>query len=372
MSDDANASTDSDVGSDSESDERREALPPEELNRTIREKPAFALSWLGAAVVLDPFFTANVPTLEAQFQRALDSMPEYRRDKPADANYVLGAFSALGNASAWHNEFVRFIRLHAMRAVYPLYLAELADRMLNRLPDVATPADSMHRDIKPNQRRHETVYGGWINTSAHTQYLSCVLGTHRDEPVAGDEEGFAKITDPALVRVYRREMTRVEVPPGGILVFNERMVHEVLRMAVPYTVRRVFLAFMTTPVHGEHYPADIRTLLRTQAVIPLKSGQQPTLYPNAYFQYFITELVRWSNATFVPQMLRTKTQPPTAKQLAGQTVQIAPQKAPSLEAAGLPLYAPYAAHEINLFFAASEHVLPREVGGEELDTLRLN
>lgn len=348
---------------------------PAAQNAAIRADPVRALRVLGACVIVDPWFAGNVPRLVAEFDATLRAFPEYRRDGVGEPVYVLGGFAALGNASSWHNPFVRFLRLHTARAVLPVlrqvapptsYLAEIADRMMYRPAGVKPQADTWHRDVKPNQAAGEVVYGGWINTSTQTQYLSCVLGTQDDQPDENDPDGFAKITSRERIAEYEREKTSVEVPPGAILVFNERMVHEVLATKRDYAVRRVFLAWMQSPRIGDRSPDNIDALLSAQAPITVKSGQAPRLYPQAYVMYFIDKLTEWSVRTFVPSMLSPKVQPVTAKKLAGQTILVVPATPPSLAAARLPLYEPYRAEEIELFRVQPSHRLPVQVGSDDL------
>jgi len=369
-----------------EEEEEEEQTPPAAV--VPRSLPAYSnpvqrLKITGATIVADPWFVANVATLVRQFDETLRNFPEYRRDGPLgnDLNYVLGGFAALGNAASWHNPFVRFLRLHAMRAVYPLfsqmtsqnreYLAELADRMLYRPANAEPTPESWHRDVKKNQARGETIYGGWINTSEEDQFLSCVLGTQDDQPNPNDPQGFEKIKDRRMIAQYERDKTLVRVKPGEILVFREEMVHEVLKVKRPYPVRRVFLAWMTTLQRDNHFPSDIDTLLRNQAVIKLKSDQMPKLYPQAYIMYFIDKLTRWSVDTFKPPMLIQKVQKADAKKLPGQTIMIARAEAPSLVEANFPLYPAYQPHEVAVFHAARTHLLPVEVGSQQLGLSQL-
>jgi hypothetical protein len=338
----------------------------------------------GATIVLDEWFTRNVARLVAQFDQTLLEFPEYRRDLPQNANplYVLGGFAALGNASSWHNPFVRFLRLHAMRAVYPLfadvtrqrgeYLAQMADRMLFRPAGVKPMADTWHRDIKKDSPPGDTIYGGWINTSDQDQALSCVLNTQNDPADPRDPQGFEKITDPARIVLYERSKSLIVVPPGGILVFNERMVHEVLAVKKNYPIRRVFLAWLTTLDNNKKFPANIDTLLTRQAVIKLKSDQMPRMYPKSYITYYVDKLTEWSVTTLKPAMLIPKVQPATAKKLPGQTIQIARAEARSLAEDGFPLYPAYEQHERDLFVARRSHTLPTFVGSDRLAVMSLN
>ena len=362
---------------------RRAPQPPAiPINLPAPQSPAQRLLATGACVISDQWFTSHVPQLIAQFDQTLRNFPEYRRDQPGGAEplYVLGGFAALGNASSWHNPFVRFLRLHAMRAVYSTFadvtrqsgdlFMQMADRMLYRPPGVKPMADTWHRDIMEIGRPGDVIYGGWINTSDQDQALSCVLSTQNDPSDPDDPKGFAKITDAARITQYEAAKTQVLVKPGEILIFNERMVHEVLAVKKNYPIRRVFLAWMTSRNIETNletrWPHYLDRLLTQQAVIPLKSGQMPRMYPKTYTAYFIDKLTQWSVANLRPSMLTTKVQPATAKKLPGQTIQIALAEAPSLTAAGFPLYPAYEQHERDVFVSRRSHMLPVTVGSDQL------
>ena len=372
----------------SEFQPERTQLDPRALNDIVGGKnTAYALIKFGACVIKDPWFTSHVPWLVEQFDKTLREFPEYLPNRRDKETYVMGGFSALGNASSFHNPFVRFLRLHAMRAVYPtfktvtarldepgatpLLLSEIIDRMLYRPAGVKPSKDTWHRDIKPQQDDDETIYGGWINTSNENQYLSCVLMTHTDEPNPRDPKGFAKITDKRLIAQYETDKTKIEVPPGAILIFNERMVHEVLADVKPYPVRRVFLAWMTTSRRGEHFPPQVDEDLRDQAVVQIKSGQIPTLFSKMHTVFHLKKLAKWAEETFVLQMLHEETQGPDAKQMPNETFKLPYMVAYSLRVLRLPLYEAYKPHEVAILYANDNHVLPVTVGSDQLAPLNL-
>lgn len=382
-------------GNDDDDDDDDDAQPapcPQQMppsfppNLIAMMSPTELLKQTGACIIADPFFVNNVAMLSARFDEALQSFPEYRRNGPRGVNprYVLGGFAALGNAGSWHNSFVRWVRLHAMRAVYPLFgdltrerhenFSQIADRMLFRPAGEKPMADTWHRDVKKNQISGETIYGGWLNTTDKSQFLSCVLGTHNDVPDPNDPQGFEKITNPACIREYEARKVAVEVKPGEILVFREEMVHEVLPKVHQHDVKRVFLAWMTHPWRKTKFPDNIIGLLEKQAVIKLKSDQNPRMYPRIYRQYpnLTAKLEEWGAQDLVPAMLMGNQQPNNVKYKPGQQILLPMPEAPSLVDAGLPLYPPYAQHEIDVFFTSRSHMLPRQVGSQELALQSLN
>ena len=65
------------------------------------------------------------------------------------------------------------------------------------------------------------------------------------------------------------------------MLFDQRLIHAVNPAAYKFDLRRkhmnIRLTKQTEPLHG-----NIRELLTAGAVIPLKSGQMPPLYPDSY------------------------------------------------------------------------------------------
>jgi ectoine hydroxylase-related dioxygenase (phytanoyl-CoA dioxygenase family) len=337
----------------------------------------------GLVVLRSAYLSANVQKIRDRFERDLSEMPEFLHRSGSDpqSSYVRGGFSALGNASSWHMPTTRWLRSHAMRAVFPVFaellreqpgaqLAQLADRVMWRPSGVKPPGDAWHRDIFPSSAPNETIYGGWISLDTATdQFLSCRMGTHREDHGAacgggGGVEGFAPISNECLLQELRLHHDHIRIPPGAILLFNERTYHEVLSRALPHASARLFLAWLTTPVAGKCNPPNLDSLLAEQAVIPLKSGQVPRMWPALDGVYRGRQLADWTAVTLQPCMKQAV--------LRGDKLLFLPYKvAPSLREARLPLYEAYAPQEIALLHASRQHALPRSVGAEETSLFSL-
>lgn len=287
-----------------------------------------------------------------EMKHAVNTMAEFRRpptDAPqlADGPQILcgGGFAALNNPGSFHNEFVRRLRRMveekaaidedvfgldpAKKSEHEDWLLEqVVDRMLVRKPSQKVSAESWHRDIARGTHPDDKVYGGWLNLDLDKdQFFSCVPYTAYDGQSL-DSDGFAKLTPEQVKALEATPCTadhpldgrkRIRIPPGHLIVFNERTVHEVAPAPAPTKpMLRVFFGWRLSPPKyyfnedsgkeflepGSGYtptvepPAtmsrdrtrrmpmvpDVLHRLRRQEGMPLKSGQhpdqvQPMLYP---------------------------------------------------------------------------------------------
>ena len=235
------------------------------------------------------------------FRETLRNMPEFCDGKAPGTPWVMGGFAALGNPSSFHNLFVRERRQHAMVAVLPLFremakgdgglrLEQIVDRMLCRLPGQAATAESGHRDEAENADEGDEIFGGWWNLDETPQHLSCVPGTHLN--VSGNR-GFAKIKDKDEIAAMKRRRVRVAVPPGHILVFSERIVHEVLAKKATAETHRIFLGWRLTRLDTPLIPG-LEEMMHQRAVIPLKSGQTPPMYGQMHWTFLRDQIEEFS------------------------------------------------------------------------------
>jgi hypothetical protein len=253
------------------------------------------------------------------FDQHFRESPELKNARPEDPTWknVLGGFAALGNPSSFHHPFVRLMREMCEAAVLdndalPLggrRLEQCFDRMMRRIPGESTDVESWHRDEALNTNPGDDIFGGWINLDAQPQYFSCAPGTHNEASARDRNAGFAKITSPEEKAHYQGMANAnglVAIPPGHILIFYERLVHEVLKVTATYTMRRLFLGWRATsarePLFGQQ---QTDAWIQSQAPPKIKSGQKPAIYPTAYYNFprNFQRLTDFCVSVFVPQCL---------------------------------------------------------------------
>jgi len=267
---------------------------------------------------------------------------------------VGGGFGALGNPSAFHGTVVRKLRIIAHKAMVdanpfdpaanvsqvspppqtqrlgggpPTRHPQVIDRLMKRCVGDAPSSESWHRDVATNTRRGDTVYGGWINLGDTYQTFSCIPATHTGI-VPDDKGGFvASLTDHDKHTIQAHLATKraggiVPIPPGTMLIFNERLIHEaspapsipeapgaLILFGFPQVapnkaksapVLRLFTGWYVSYSDEPHdsRPADIvdgetgrpgraehrlRARLADQVAMPLKSGQASAILPKLHW-----------------------------------------------------------------------------------------
>jgi hypothetical protein len=256
---------------------------------------------------------------QVSFDQHFRESPELLNAQPENPAWknVLGGFAAMGNPSSFHHPFVRAMREMCEAAVLdsdalPLNgrrLEQCFDRIMRRIPGEVTKPESWHRDEALNTQPGDDIFGGWINLDAHPQYFSCAPRTHTEQGARDRNAGFAKITDANHKQYYQQiadNHGRVTIPPGHVLIFYERLVHEVTQSTATYTMRRLFLGWRATsalePLFGS---SETDRWILTQAPPKIKSGQKPAIYPSAYsnFPRNFQTLTTFSKLVFAPECL---------------------------------------------------------------------
>lgn len=298
------------------------------------------------------------------FDQHFRDSPELRNARPEDPNWknVLGGFAALGNPSSFHHPVVRAMREMCEAAVLdndalPLYgrkLEQCFDRMMRRIPGEATDAESWHRDEALNTLPGDDIFGGWINLDEQPQYFSCAPRTHTEEGAHDRNAGFAKITTPEQMAHYQRIANRhgpVAIPPGHILIFYERLVHEVHKVTATHIMRRLFLGWRATnasaPLFGQ---MQTDAWMQSQAPPKVKSGQKPAVYPTAYYNYprNFKALTKFSESVFVRECLYEHTVK-SGLYANSKWMRVA-RFMKGLAEYGLPTYVQYNMYERNIMF----------------------
>jgi hypothetical protein len=355
----------------------------------------------GVVVLEDARITKKMEYYRRRFDSTLDSFPEFARPLENNARYVRGGFAALANPGSFHAPFIRELRAVCMSALMPLFsavcregpsvfknanVACMMDRMLfRRAGDVATP-EYWHRDLSPTMPDGVlAVFGGWINLDSEPQYFSCVPGTHSiitatsrhftlssssssgaGDSIGGksakkqrfDPYGFATVKDAEEKKRLKKESVTFTISPGGIVVFFESILHEVVARARAHDMRRLFLAHFLSEFSEVHYPADLPLCLENQATPRLKSNQRPAMYPQADYMFRHHDLQKWSLATMDPRTIDNDVRRRNMRENTTEILSIVHREPRSLRDCGLPMYPAYTEREQEIFFARRRHVLP--------------
>jgi len=277
----------------------------------------------GVIVIQSQILLDLLPELNRDFIQTIKELPEFKRNKN-DPNrtennlllkYVLGGFSALGNASSFHNMFVRKLREWIMGIVIPIMacihpnnidykLEQIIDRIMYRRPLDIPSKESWHRDESIHSKDEDEIFGGWINLNIeNNQYFSCIPKSHKRNNI--DKGGFSTIPKEQYPKLNKLK-ERIIIPPGSIILFYENILHEVLSIPQKHYICRLFLAWRLTKQQSTLIP-NLDVLLDNQDVIPLKSGQETPMYAKLHWtNWRSTKLEPWSLETFNPNMLERK------------------------------------------------------------------
>ena len=264
------------------------------------------------------------------------------------------AFSHVGqhalfcrNLRSWaHYEVLKKVFGPMLEADPKLQFEQCFDRTMIRRPSQTPGKESFHRDESPGALPTDTVYGGWINLDPFDQYFSGCPGTHKE--VAGNR-GFAKIGKEEMKK-YKGKQQLITIPPGHIFIFYERMVHEVLPSKKKEDQHRMFLGWRTT-YSNEPLVPNVEALIKLQAPMPVKSGQQCTQYSQMHWTNWRQRLSDWSIKNFKPEFLHDLTVKSGKEK--GKTYTVVhrcmkPLKWPGMKEAGIYHYLEYRQHEIDI------------------------
>lgn len=224
-----------------------------------------------------------------RFRTAVSTFREYKSPSVEDT-IVLGGFRAFGNPSSYHNIFVRRLRRLAFLKVLDTFkeydtkyrdgesnFHHIPDRMLYRPAGVTpTSREMWHRDLAVNLVEGDEVFGGWVNLSKETTYLSCIKGSNFGPWEVGRDEGFYMIKDDEQKKEFSKNKSLVEIPSGHIVIFNQSLVHEVLVKKYGKPMYRLFTGWRLTK--GTEPISDVDKAIREQGSFLLPGGSKPELY----------------------------------------------------------------------------------------------
>ena len=233
------------------------------------------------------------------FTNTMITFPEYKRSeinpnldsKGNPMVYVLGGFGALGNPGSFNNPFVRNLRLRIKKCVIPLFkevienipgtlnFEMLVDRMMFRTESQAPSAEAWHRDVVPPEKIDDVdeIYGGWINLDTKSQFFSYIPGSHLGVSLKLLKKGFSTIPKDHIPHICSENKQLYEILPGHIVIFPQYIIHEVVSKKADRDMMRLFTGWRTT-TSKKFLHTDMRERFKTQAIIPLPSGQLPPMY----------------------------------------------------------------------------------------------
>jgi hypothetical protein len=303
----------------------------------------------GVVVIMNKVIIDNITLLEKQLVSTVSAFPEYL---PSVKKYVFDGFGALGNPSSFHNPLVRKIRQWAMYAVIHTFgclvnndnawrIEQIMDRILYRNTGLYAAAESWHRNESKAALPDDIMFGGWINLNANeNQYISCVPRTHN---VKRGKRGFSSISK-AQSKVYKTKSIKVCIPPGGIMIFYEHMIHEVLYKKVKFNMKRLFLGWRLTKGIKPLF-LDIEDRIKVQAPIQMRNGQEPHMYTALNLTNWYDKLSRWSKQSFPDNMLVARKVTSKKSKDFGKNYRVIKKVMGSLESLNLRKYTPYNSKE---------------------------
>ena len=332
---------------------RAVAIRDKTVQSTV-EQVAEALATKGYAVVPTEFTDKTVR--EGTRELIDDDVEEFRefREDAIDRS-PLGGFAAYNNPSSFHCPSVRELRNHLYITFSPyidhiigdsdLKKEFIIDRLMVRPAGTSPSPEQWHRDEAPGALPGDTVYGGWLNLDDTQQLFSCVPGTHRAVE-DGDGAGFGRIKDKELIAQYNAKRTKVSIPPGYVLIFNENIIHEVVSSTKKDKSYRLFLSWRTT-TSDKPIVDHLDAMLNDQAAVTIKSGQQPPMWALLHWTNWLDRLSNYS-VGFRDECLEEVEV--KSGRFQGRVINRVHRHMQSLRAYGFPLYEPYTEEEKVKYF----------------------
>ena len=227
---------------------------------------------------------AEINLIHSQYIEMIKSLPEFNTEEGLK---VLGGFGALGTASSFHHPFIRKLRYYIYKKISRIFkgdprkLEYIIDRAMYRPSGQSPVSETWHRDEAPNALEEDTIYGGWYNIDTeHDQMFSCIPGTYTEVQGHG---GFSKIPK-EMKKELDTKSKKIIIPPGHIIIFNENTIHEVNPHKKNYTMTRMFTGWRLTNSDTPLTP-NLDKILDEQDVVPIKSGQIPSMYSKSHLMF---------------------------------------------------------------------------------------
>lgn len=353
------------------------------------------LSWGYVVLPMKGPFCPNKSVNE--FHQTMNDFPEFRgmgRNEPR----VLNAWSGLANPASFHNPYVRRVRAQVYVTVRDSLRQVALQRypsrkFLEMVPDsmIFCPAhdsqdksrkEQWHKDAFP-QHQHQSLNQSWsdndngedndnaddnydlmledqdqkgqplglcpscdivynvrVNLGQQPQHIFCIPGSHVSNPCSSMTK----------VSFNKSDKKCITIPPGHLLLYNATLLYKLNHyQSLQHNQYGLLLTFRLK-VHRTVNPYILHTL-RTQSVPHLPSGQPVPMYASEDWLNCRQELIKFSDKVVVVMKEKrtlllacTKADEPDK----GRSFHVVKQIMPSLQAAQLPMYAPYSPTEIEL------------------------
>lgn len=323
----------------------------QKMIEAIKSSPEFRP---GAMDNLNPTFKSTAVTLQPKTKNGNVHVGLKLQPKKAQSFPQLGGFGGTAGFASLHSSVARDQREQLFSAVLVSGALQpgcnyeyLTDRWLFRGEGQTPTAECFHRDESPMAKDGDVIYGGWINFDETPNYFHCVPGTHHE--AGNGNSGFAKLSADEIAQ-YKPLLQRIAVPPGHIVLFNQRIVHEVAPIKAKSLMIRHHIGIRATrdtePLFGVEQTFD---WLERQGIMKLKSGQAPKLWPTCYSNYpkMFHKLTDWSTSTFRPECIEEFEI--KSGSLKGTKRKQVMTNLPSLEELKLPKYAHYDAEQMDIY-----------------------
>jgi len=290
----------------------------------------------GVVVLPAPF-----PNLQDDTEQEMHHAPEFshpihwNRMRPTECVQTGGTAFA-SSPSVFHNKASRQFEQDATKNLWPFlscvvkvlcekyggkfYLARINNRFQIRRAQTGPGKESWHYDFPPKLVPNDSeAFHFWIGcyvTGKTTQYLSLLKGTHGK---AFTGAGFHKVPvgDMKELDARLKAQGKIEVPPNHYVLFFSDCLHKVDDTKALIELFKHFLSYCVTRGQGSVFfaPSGDRFLTfeemdnyhKQQGVLPLPSGQIPTIIPRMYCtiqKQFNTIFVPWRDACLVPGAMR--------------------------------------------------------------------
>ena len=271
------------------------ATLPMQFAAAMRAAAAAQASYLktrGYVVIPNVLTETERTAFSESINQALINAPERSEASGEDKSLplVLGGFGAYGTPTSFHASPIRSLRSAVYMRLIPL-LNELAgedsnlelliDRFCQRPKDTKLSKESCHRDTSPKGAGAYPTLGGWISLKGASSF-SCVPETH-DITGAIQQDGFTLLPKEEQAE-FGKKCEEIPVPAGAAILFYENIIHRVRGNPTPEDHERLFIGARFTPRLEDIPPINFSSAekyeeaMKSQAPIPLKSGQRPPMY----------------------------------------------------------------------------------------------